>query len=148
MEFEPTAEHRKTVRALSGFGVPQDDIAAYLDIDPKTLRKHFRVELDRGSLEATAKVAQSLFNMATSGNNVAAAIFLDEGPGWLAGEEQSGNHRQGRYPAWTDRHHRHVCQARRFRRRLRPSSAASVRGSPLNALFNTDQRPLIGGEPD
>jgi hypothetical protein len=54
---------------------PQNDIAAYLDIDPKTMRKHFREELDRGSLEATAKVAQSLFNITTSGNNVAAAIF-------------------------------------------------------------------------
>lgn len=81
--LEPTPEQRKTVRALSGFGVPQDDIAAYVDIDPKTLRKHFRVELDRGSLEATAKVAQSLFNMATSGNNVAAANFwMKARAGW------------------------------------------------------------------
>ncbi len=38
-------------------------IATFLEIDPKTLRKHFRPELDRGSLEATAKVAQSLFCM-------------------------------------------------------------------------------------
>jgi hypothetical protein len=81
--FEPTVDQRKTVRAPSGFGVPQNDIAAYLDIDPKTMRKHFREELDRGSLEATAKVAQSLFNMATSGNNVAAAIFwMKARAGW------------------------------------------------------------------
>ena len=73
--FEPTAEQRKTVRALAGFGVPQDQIADYIGIDPKTMRKHFREELDRGSLEATAKVAQSLFQMATEGKNVAAAIF-------------------------------------------------------------------------
>ena len=59
--FEPTDEQRRTVRALSGFGVPQPDIATHLGIDPKTIRKHFRVELDRGSIEATAKVAQSLF---------------------------------------------------------------------------------------
>ena len=81
--FEPTVDQRKTVKALSGFGVPQNDIAAYLDIDPKTMRKHFREELDRGSLEATAKVAQSLFNMATSGNNVATAIFwMKARAGW------------------------------------------------------------------
>jgi hypothetical protein len=73
--FEPTEDQRRTVRALSGFGVPQPDIATHVGIDPKTLRKHFREELDRGSIEATAKVAQSLFNMATQGNNVAAAIF-------------------------------------------------------------------------
>ena len=73
--FEPTEEQRRTVKALSGYGVPQDGIAIHIGIDAKTLRKHFRDELDRGSVEATAKVAQSLFAMATKGNNVAAAIF-------------------------------------------------------------------------
>ena len=73
--FEATPGQRRTVRAMAGFGVPQDEIANFLDIDPKTLRKHFRVELGRGSTEATTKVAQSLFRMATEGNNVAAAIF-------------------------------------------------------------------------
>ena len=36
---------------------------------------HFREELDRGMTEANLKVAQSLFNMATVGGSVAAAIF-------------------------------------------------------------------------
>ena len=81
--FEATPEQRRTVRAMAGFGVPQDEIANFLDIDPKTLRKHFRVELDRGSTEATTKVAQSLFRMATEGNNVAAAIFwMKARAGW------------------------------------------------------------------
>ena len=73
--LEPTDEQRRLVRALAGFGVPQDDIARHLDVDPKTLRKHFRSDIDRGALEANAKVAQSLFQMATQGQNVAAAIF-------------------------------------------------------------------------
>lgn len=73
--FAPTPEQRRTARAMAGFGVPQNDIAIHFDIDPKTLRKHFRRELDSGMVEANVKVAQSLFNMATSGNNVAAAIF-------------------------------------------------------------------------
>ena len=59
--LEPTDEQRRLVRALAGFGVPQDDIAKHLDVDPKTLRKHFRSDIDRGALEANAKVAQSLF---------------------------------------------------------------------------------------
>ena len=68
---------------MAGFGVPQDDIATLLDIDAKTLRKHFRRELDRGSIEATAKVAQTLFRMATEGQNVAAAIFwMKARAGW------------------------------------------------------------------
>lgn len=72
---EPTPEDRRMVRAFAGFGVPQEDIARHLGLDPKTLRKHFRDELDRGIVEANAKVAQSLFQMATQGKNVAAAIF-------------------------------------------------------------------------
>jgi hypothetical protein len=81
--FEPTEDQRRTARAMSGFGVPHDDIATHIGIDPKTLRKHFREELDRGSIEATTKVAQSLFNMATQGNNVAAAIFwMKARAGW------------------------------------------------------------------
>jgi hypothetical protein len=46
--LEPPDEQRRLVRALAGFGVPQDDIAKHLDTD-------------RGALEANAKVAQSLF---------------------------------------------------------------------------------------
>ena len=81
--FEPTEEQRRTVRAMAGYGVPQDDIATLLEIDPKTLRKRFRRELDRGSIEATAKVGQSLFRMATEGGSVAAAIFwMKARAGW------------------------------------------------------------------
>jgi hypothetical protein len=74
-KFEPSDEQRKLVKTLSGFGIPQVDIATHLEIDPTTLRRHFRRELDRGMIEANVKVAQSLFQMATTGKNVAAAIF-------------------------------------------------------------------------
>jgi hypothetical protein len=52
----------------------------FFEIDAKTLRKHFRNEIDKGSIEATSKVAQSLFRVATEGKN------LDEGASGLAGE--------------------------------------------------------------
>lgn len=74
-EFEPTEEQKKTVRGMAGYGIPHEGIATILNIDAKTLRKHFRRELDLGSVQANAKVAQSLFNMATEDKNVAAAIF-------------------------------------------------------------------------
>ena len=81
--YEPTAEQRRTVKTMAGFGVPHEDIATFLGIDAKTLRKHFREELDRGMTEANAKVAQSLFQMATQGKNVAAAIFwMKARAGW------------------------------------------------------------------
>ena len=81
--FEPTEEQRRMVKAMAGYGVPQTDIATLLEVDAKTLRKHFRRELDRGSIEATAKVGQSLFRMATEGGSVAAAIFwMKARAGW------------------------------------------------------------------
>ena len=81
--YRPTEEQRRTVKAMAGLGVPHDGIAVLLDIDPKTLRKHFQAELERGSVEATAKVAQSLFQLATTGKSVAAAIFwMKARAGW------------------------------------------------------------------
>jgi len=81
--FEPTEDQRRTVKALSGYGVPQDGIAIHIGVDPKTLRKHFRDELDRGSVEATAKVAQTLFHLATVERNVASVIFwMKARAGW------------------------------------------------------------------
>ena len=73
--FDPTDEQRRIVRALAAVGVPQEAVSNHLEIDAKTLRKHFRRELDGGMLEANVKVAQTLFSMATVDRNVAAAIF-------------------------------------------------------------------------
>ena len=81
--YVPTDDQRRTVRAMAGYGMPQMDIGTFLDIDAKTLRKHFTRELEMGSIEATTKVAQSLFRMATEGKNVAAAIFwMKARAGW------------------------------------------------------------------
>lgn len=81
--YEPTPDQRRTVKTMAGFGIPHTDIAPFIGIDTKTLRKHFREELDRGMTEANAKVAQSLFLMATQGKNVAAAIFwMKARAGW------------------------------------------------------------------
>lgn len=93
--FEPTAENRRLVRGMAAVSVPQEDIATLLEIDPKTLRRHFRAELDRGSIEATAKVAQSLFQMATQGKNVAAAIFwMKARAGWREKPVETGDNEE------------------------------------------------------
>src|SRR4051794_19591797 len=63
--YEATGDQRRLVRGMAAVGVPQEDIATLLEIDAKTLRKHFRRELDCGAIEATTKVAQSLYQMAT-----------------------------------------------------------------------------------
>ncbi len=49
---EPTEKTRNEVQALAGFGVREDEIALYIGIDPKTLRKYYRPELDTGHIKA------------------------------------------------------------------------------------------------
>jgi hypothetical protein len=73
----PTKETQDMVESLSGFGIPQDEIAKLIGIDPKTLRLHYAEQIELGGIKATAKVAQNLFNMATKPNRegLQAAIF-------------------------------------------------------------------------
>lgn len=73
--YEPTDKDRAFVKAMSGYGVPQHDICKVLKIHDDTLRKYFEYELETAGIEASAQVAQSLFHMATKGENVTAAIF-------------------------------------------------------------------------
>ena len=83
--FSPTAAQRQTVEAMAGCGIPEDEISAFLDVAPKTLRKHFRVELDTGHIKANAKVASNLYRLATGSGReaVTAAIFwLKTRAGW------------------------------------------------------------------
>lgn len=75
--FKATDEQQRMVKTMAALGTRHEDIAAILDITPKTLRKHFRVELTRGAIEANAKVGQTLFSMATSGRNIAATIYWE-----------------------------------------------------------------------
>jgi predicted transcriptional regulator len=73
--YQPTDEVRGSVKAMSGYGMPHEEIAKAIGICPQTLRKHFRSELDCGHAIASAKVLESLFKMATEGKQVAAAIW-------------------------------------------------------------------------
>jgi hypothetical protein len=68
---------RRQVEAMAGYGVAEADIARVIGIDPKTLRKHYRDELDLGHVKANAKVAENLFRKATGEGreSVTAAIF-------------------------------------------------------------------------
>lgn len=62
---EPTAQTRAEVSALKSFGVAQSDIANYIGVDDKTLRKHYREELDNAQTKADATVAKFLYNAAS-----------------------------------------------------------------------------------
>lgn len=75
-KFNPTAEQSRLVRTLSAYGIPQEHIARRVGLrSPKTLRKHFRKVLDDGIFEANCNVIQTLYQMATSGEHLAATLF-------------------------------------------------------------------------
>ena len=80
--FTPTAEQRNQVEVLAGFGLPQAQIAVLLGCDPKTLRKHFAQELEVGDAKATAKIAQTLFNKALSGDTASLIFWMKARAGW------------------------------------------------------------------
>ena len=74
---QPDEMQRRQVEALAGYGVPEAEISGMIGIDPKTLRKHYRHELDFGHTKANAKVAENLYRKATGEGreSVTAAIF-------------------------------------------------------------------------
>ncbi len=93
-QHEPNDEQRRIVSVLASAGLPQVNIAAVLKIAPKTLRLHYRSELDEGSHTATAMVVMRLFQAAVDPDGpLAAAIFWlktregwsERGPGDLLG---------------------------------------------------------------
>jgi hypothetical protein len=74
--YVPTEEQRRYVRSMAAVGIRQEDIAEVVGFRSlKTLRKHFSKDMERGRIDANCKVLQTLFEMATSGDNVAATIF-------------------------------------------------------------------------
>ena len=80
---KPTDKQRGQVSAFVSYGLQHNEIAKQIGIDGKTLRKHYREELDTGKLVASAKVAQTLFSIATVDRNVGACIFwLKAQAGW------------------------------------------------------------------
>ena len=81
---------RERVRHLAGVGVRQDDIARIIGCAPKTLRKRFRDELDRGVAEANATVCGYLFAAAKTGNIPAIIFWLKTRAHWREGAAPDG----------------------------------------------------------
>lgn len=68
--FVPTEAERKQAEALSGYGLPIEQIAVLVrdGIDADTLRKHFSSELISGKAKANGQVGKTLFQKAMSGD--------------------------------------------------------------------------------
>jgi len=71
--FEPSETERKQVEALSGYGLPLDQIAVLVrkGISVDTLTTHFKDELISGKAKANSQVGRTLFQKATGGDTTA-----------------------------------------------------------------------------
>jgi len=67
---------------MSAYGIPEADIARVIGIDPKTLRKHYRDELDTGHVKANTQIAECLFKTAKAGNVTAQIFWLKTRARW------------------------------------------------------------------
>ena len=67
----PTEMQRRLVQVLAAHGIPQREIGRALEIDPKTLRLHYRRELGIGSAKLEAALIGHLLRLANGGDDVA-----------------------------------------------------------------------------
>ena len=69
---------------MCAVGIPQESICKVVrdGIDDKTLRKHFRRELDTAKVRANAQIGGTLFNKAVNGDTSAAIFWAKTQMGW------------------------------------------------------------------
>jgi len=89
-KHKPTTKTRKQTEEMAGYGLPHEQIGAIIGIDDKTLRKHYRTELDRGKAMASVAVAKSLFQKATEDGDTTAMIWWTKSQmGWTDKPKES-----------------------------------------------------------
>ena len=91
---QPTNESRQLVQAYCWSGLTQERIASHLGISVPTLTKHYRDELDHGKEKMLAKVASTIFGIATQTRDLKASLtasifILKTQGGWRENAEQN-----------------------------------------------------------
>jgi hypothetical protein len=71
-----TKESRRVVLEAIGLGLQQTNVARLLGISDRTLRKHYRHEIDTGIDQVNLDVARALYTRASSGKDTIASIFM------------------------------------------------------------------------
>ena len=88
IEHIPSAENKRLVETSAGLGLPHEQIGALIGIDDKTLRKHYRTELDLGKAKASAQIAKTLFNKAQGGDTTALIWWTKAQMRWAETQKQ------------------------------------------------------------
>ena len=86
-QHDPTPAQRQLVQLHATIGTQQSVIADIIGIDAKTLRKHYRTELDHASAQANATIGGALFNKAKSGDTTAMIFWMKTRAGWRERQE-------------------------------------------------------------
>lgn len=86
---EPTKQTRELVSLHATMGTRQDVIADILEIDPKTLRKHYRKELDQSTAKANAQIGGALFKKAAAGDTTAMIFWMKTRAKWREREDET-----------------------------------------------------------
>ena len=84
---EPSPEQRQIVQLHATLGTDQATIARIIGIDPKTLRLHYRDELDLAMAKANATIGGALFNKAKGGDTAAMIFWMKTRAGWREKQE-------------------------------------------------------------
>lgn len=79
---KPDDKTRATVEAMVSYGIPHEDIAKVIGIDDKTLRKHYRLEIDTASAKANAQVAQRLYKKCMADDTASIIFWLKTRAKW------------------------------------------------------------------
>jgi hypothetical protein len=82
MVYIPDRITRELVSLHASIGTRQDVIAQIVGIDAKTLRKHYRSELDLSVAKANATIGGALFNKAKSGDTASMIFWLKTRARW------------------------------------------------------------------
>jgi len=77
MTHKPTKETRAQVFALSSFGITQEHIGSFVGLSDDTLRKFYREELDKASIDRNAEVAAFVFRSANGSTISEGASYSD-----------------------------------------------------------------------
>ncbi len=80
--FKPNDDNRRQVTLMVGVGIQQALIAKVLQIDIKTLRKHFLRELEIGKATVITKVAGKLMGNIDKGKEASIFFYLKTQAGW------------------------------------------------------------------
>ena len=101
--FVPDPTERNIVRKLTGWGIPQQHICRLVTnpqtgkpLDPKSLRKHFALEIRTGAVEANVRIGSLIYatilglppppGTVAITNERARARFFGPRPGWAGGK--------------------------------------------------------------